>query len=664
VNYHVDYESFSLADLPKVGAYRYAEDPDAEILMVAVSAFEDEVLLWVPEEYRPYLTHESEKAEEMFARIEADPDALVWAHNAQFERAVTMFVDGPLSFMRNRPRDWRCTAALCRKAAIPDSLDKASKYLQLDDKKDSRGKALIRKFCVLQTAGKRKGSRLFPSEDPQAFEEFGQYCRQDVRTEKAIHVMLKPFELRGAALQTFLFDIELNDIGLPVNRVALVNAQKIVEEVEQDLATQFTAITGLGHGQKQAVKGWLHAKGLDLDNMQGDTIEAERARVETLELDGEGKQAAHALNLYDDLNYAATKKITTMLASSNNDCRVRGTLMYHGALTGRWSGRGVQPQNFKKPSIENTDMAYRMIEQGYSRDDLELLFGNPLEAVSSTIRHFIDAGEPIFDADYAGIEARIVCWLAGQDDALDRFRQGVDSYKVMAGMIYNVGQHLIDSQMRQLGKTVILGAGFQMGAPKFLDTCHQWGLTFVTKELAVKAVNMFRALYDKVVKLWGLTDKAARRAVAQPNMWHNAGDHLAFKTCLVGGRLYLLQKLPSQRVIAYAEPRIEADPEWGDSVTYYGQLPGKVIWGRIKMYGGKWVENATQAVAADVMAHGAINARREGYIIFTLIHDQALAFRKAGQTITEFCKHLTDLPMWATGLPLVAEGKVVPYYLK
>lgn len=665
--YHVDYESFSEAELSDVGAYRYAEDASTEILMLAIAKGDEEPMLWIAPRWRDAVPalHDIE-SEGLIAELRDDPEALVYAHNAQFERAMTMFCDSPIAFMRERPKQWRCTAAMARRAAVPDSLEKCGEYLDLAAKKDSRGKALIRKFSILQTAGKRKGERILPTDEPEAFKEFGQYCLQDVRTEQAIHKALAPFELKGpAVLDTFLLDIHLNDRGIPVNLPALRNARVIVDELMADRGAQFRALTGLEPTQREAVKGWLAAKGVALEDMQGDTLAEKIAELEQAERYDdplpERADALKCLRLYSELRFAAVKKVHTMLDCANADGRVRGTLLYHGAGTGRWSGKGMQPQNFKKPTIKHLKGAFEMLEKGCTAEDLDLLYGPPLEVISSCIRNFITA---TLDADYASIEARILPWVAGQEDALERFRKGEDSYKAMAGVIYNKKPQDVTPDERQLGKAAILGAGYGMGASKFQATCEQWGIP-ITSELAQRAIDSFRALHGKVKQFWYDCDNAAQRACAQTGRSFSAGGFVCFQARIVAGKKFLFCRLPSGREIAYADPKLENDPQFDrETVTYHGQVPGKAFWGRIKMYGGKWVENIVQGIAADIMAHGAGNVVRAGYDAFTLIHDQLLASYKPGQTVEEFVDLLTALPPWASGLPLKAEGKRCPYYAK
>ena len=103
-------------------------------------------------------------------------------------------------------------------------------------------------------------------------------------------------------------------------------------------------------------------------------------------------------------------------------------------------------------------------------------------------------------------------------------------------------------------------------------------------------------------------------------------------------------------------------------ITFWGQLEGKTMWGRVKTYGGKLVENITQAVAADLMSNGAINAQRTGIQIATMIHDQCLAYCRdadeAPKMLALLEKCLTTLPKWAEGFPVAVDGKITPYYRK
>lgn len=689
--FHLDYETFSEADLPAVGEYRYAEDDSTEILMASIARDGQKPLLWVNPKYDPFGIFGDEGAWELLEEAFRDPDALIYAHNAQFERAISMYrAMKDMGLPCPNPHQWRCTAAMARKAAIPDSLDQAGRFLQLETQKDTRGKALIKKFCQLQerkalrpTKKPRKPApadrygdaqvyRIMPDHEPEAFTEFCNYCRTDNVVEQAIHQKLLPFDLKGDSLQTFLLDIYLNDRGIAVNVPALENAKDIVDEILEGAYQEFFALTGYMPTQRQKCKEWLGDHGLPLENMQSGTI------TEALAKTPETHPARKVAQMYADLNFAAAKKVHSMLACVNKDGRVRGTLLYHGAGPGRWAGRLIQPQNFKKPTInsvrtkdtpkdqlDNTEIAFQMLCDNCSREDLEWMFGNALETIASSIRHFIKG--PFNDADYNAIEARIVCWLAGQEDVLDMYRNGRDLYKYMAGRIYNRPEEAIvnPSDEREVGKRTILGCGFNMGWEKFQSTCwDQYGIR-ISDELAQSSVKAYRDLCDKVEALWWACDKAARKAITAPGQVFRAGAKLSFCVQKINGIEFLVMTLPSKRAIVYPQPRLEPCVRFGKpatAITFYGNIEGRT-WGRVKTYGGKLVENATQGTAADVMSVGSQNAIADGYPIDTLVHDQALG-ENNGLPLQGFLDALTDLPAWADGLPIKAEGKQTPYYKK
>lgn len=286
------------------------------------------------------------------------------------------------------------------------------------------------------------------------------------------------------------------------------------------------------------------------------------------------------------------------------------------------------------------------------------------------------------DADYSAIEARIVCWLAGQEDALEEYRQGVDRYKRMASFIYGVPESEVNKHpQRFVGKQATLGCGFQMGPPKFRLTCMKMGGYDLPQGLEEKAVKAFRERHKAIVRLWAALDVAARQAinfkgdVFKPVPKHFRGENpntplptfqnLQFTCKDIKGMNFLLLILPSGRKLAYPKPKIVPSKRFEDStsVAFFGHILG-TKWGDVDTFGAKFLENATQAVAADVMVNGAHNCERAGYQIATLIHDECLTYQRQGQTAERLVELLTDLPEWSAGLPIAAEGAEVKFYKK
>lgn len=700
MTYHLDYETRSRADLKKVGAFRYAFDPSTEILCAAIARGDEEPLIWVPDG-----AASSVKAETLLYEISANPDVLVYAHNAMFEIAISTAL-WEKTFRCSPPRleQWRCTLAMARKAALPVSLDKCSETLGLSHKKDHRGAALIRKFSIPQ---KGTGEFTNPQDDPEAFQQFCEYCLQDVRVEREIHKKLRAFELDGVSLDSFHLTNRINARGFPVNIQALEKAKLLVEKETERLSAEFRKLTGINPTQRARVLEWLREHGYTENNLQSATLEE---FFETAEFDI-ATPLGQALDIRKQLSFTSLAKIPSMIACAGpHDNRVRGTLVWHGTGPGRLAAALVQPQNIKRPTIKGTQDAYRDLIEGAHADDLSLCYGPPLETISSCTRHFIDDnGAGFFNADYSAIQARTVCWLAGEESALQEYRNGVDRYCSMASVLYGypVSKKTHEFPERFVGKQIVLGCGFGMGSQKFRATCEKLGYKELPKGMEAKAVKTYRETHPNVVQFWKALEDAARNAINCPNRTFRAGAHISMRTTKTAGMLYLLIRLPSGREIAYPQPQLEPQLRWrektgeqefpdgskepiytqytrlnftsshvnqarridpeariSDTISFFGQIPGKASWGRITTYSGKLAENVTMGVEADMMNYGLRVAEDRGYEIASIIHDEALAYIKPGQTIQEFEECLTTKPSWAAGLPVISEGSVIPFYKK
>ena len=652
---HLDYETYSPLDLTEVGVFRYAEDPEAEILMCAVATETEGPFLLVNPKWESVRASDPEAAS-LVQRALHDKSEM-WAHNAQFEFAITRALSLQLGFFPPEIEQWRCTALLCRRAGFPAKLEKACEMLGLPQQKDARGKALIRKFSMPDS---KTGKRTLPTDDPEGFREFGEYCLQDVRAEMALHKALKAFAPTGDLLRAFTWDLKVNARGFKVDVPALRNAQEIIESIEAESGAEFLRMTGVAHTQREKARQWFIAHGLDLPDMQAATLGA-------VDLDKIPVEAGNALSLYSTLQYAAVKKVRTMLNCVCADGRVRGGLQFHGASTGRWSGRLVQPQNFAKPKKHHrkyTAGFFASLQMGFDRTALETLYGDCYGLISSSIRHFV-AG-PLFDADYSAIEARIWAWLSGQEDLLEEFRGEGKFYEWIASMMFGIPKNSIgeESYERQGGKVGGLGCGYQMGAKSLKTFAATIGVE-LTEAQSVDIVKRFRKVCDKLVILWDQIDYAIRNAIANPGNEYKAGKHLSYRVKTVGGIPYLLCRLPSGRNLAYPYPKMEENPyRKGElSPSFFGNIKGEA-WGRVFIFPGLALENADQGIAFDLMAFGGMNAEAAGYPVTNLVHDQALADVVPGKSIEGFSDALTVLPEWAKGLPLTAKGKITPYYTK
>lgn len=390
---HLDWETFSEVDIRDVGAYRYAFDPSTEILCAAMSFDNEEPVAWdcTMEEWETEFT-----CGEHLAALR-DPGVLIWAHNAMFESAICQaLLQKTFGIPAPSLDRFRCTMSLARRAALPGKLETLAETLGLKNLKDNRGKALIKKFSCMQPAKKptKKNPaglpvrRIFPKDDPQAFAEFVEYCRQDVRVEQEVGKKLAYFDdpINNA---NYTLDQKINARGVPVNLAALRHAQTLIDEETEIVSRKFRELTGFEVTQGAVFLAWLHSGGVHLDNLQAETIETFLSDFEEFSNE-DVTGAVYALRLKQSIAYASIKKVATMLACAGpHDNRIRGMMNHHGATTGRWTASLVQFQNMKRPTIKHSEDAYRDICAGMSREMLECCYGPVLEVISSCIRHFV-----------------------------------------------------------------------------------------------------------------------------------------------------------------------------------------------------------------------------------------------------------------------------------
>lgn len=680
--YHLDYETYSAADIRSVGAYRYAADPSTRILLCAITYGDNLPVVW---DNTDPDSDESQRAWRLIHEASTSSEP-VYAHNAPFEVAISTYC-WEKTFGCPPPvlERWRCTAAMCRRAAIPWSLAGAADFLGLDIKKDKAGSRLIQLFSVPQKGTPAMddmvtvdGARMSRAE---AWVMFREYCRRDVEVEREVHGRLKAFELTGTTLESFLFDLRMNDLGVPVDLPALRQARAVVQEYNEKLAVRFTELTGLAPSQTMAFTTWMKERGYGADDLQAATMEAWLERPELSE------PAREALGLRAALSFAAVKKIDSMIECACPDARVRGAFMWYGAVrTGRWAGRLIQPQNIRRPTITALDTCYDLIAAGAGLDALETLWDKPLEAVASVVRNFVRHEEHDFiDADFSQIEARVAGWVADDEGLLDQFRAGVDVYKVMASAIYDVDVAEVSKDQRFTGKTAVLGCGYGTGWKKFQVMTQNLGQP-LDDETCQLAVFKYRKARQPIVITWRQFGDAAVCAIRNPGEIYKAGEHVEFRYGRTGGFAALTMRLPSGRRLVYPHARVltkevtsdvlvenedgtittEQRTFTAESVSFYGPKQATAQWGEVETHGSKLFENSVQAIAGDFLTHGLLLAQDAGYEIPMVVHDQAIAYYRPDRMLTRerFVDLLTTVPAWAPGFPLKAEANVVRCYSK
>lgn len=648
---YLDMETFSRRAI-KNGPRNYAKG--AEILCLAWAIDDGPVHMWAPALYKLWLPPK--------ALVDAlNSPMRVVAHEHLFERAILDEVGVFYGLPTVPAGRWVDTMHQARMCNLPASLDGASKALNLEQQKCGSGKRLIRKFCIPVIPSKaHPRDRWAPFEAPEEFDALCDYCVQDVETMRALHRALP--RMPDVELPVEAVDSEINKRGIPVDVPTARKALKMLRNFEARMVKRFTDITGLAPSQTGSVTAWAK-KRCHIPNLQAATIDA------FLVGGGLEGDVYEALSIRRQLAKASTKKISTLLASET-DGRVCDTLIYHRASTGRWGGGGIQPHNFIRSTLKHPGIPFGLIETG-SLEWLESCYPDVMQAVADSLRLFIRApeGYAMFTGDLSSIEARVVCWLAGQQDILELYLRDADLYCVMAERIYGVPAAEIarlaaegdprGKQMRGLGKAVVLGCGYQMGKTKFRETCEgpQHRMK-VTQKLADKAVDTYRETYRQVSSSWSEIQKLSMEVVrtGEPQVFRNKVTlHMMnrprFKALVVD--------LPSGRSLYYPFPElgVNSKPNMSGPVLTFMGLNDKYQWVRMDTYGGKLVENIVQAISRDIIAYQVLRIEDCGYEVFLTVHDSIHALRPLGEGhIDEFLGLMREGPAWSKGVPLNSEG--------
>jgi DNA polymerase bacteriophage-type len=503
-------------------------------------------------------------------------------------------------------------------------------------------------------------------ESREEFERIFAYCRQDVLAEESLSNSLP--DLNETETRVYLIDQLLNERGFRLCRTSLDSALDLLRQESDRLNEELGYVTDgyvLKATERDNLKDWLRiSEGCDLDNTQKDYI------ASVLETRNLTENARKALEIMQDAGRSSTAKFVKMGHWICPDDRVHGGLLYHGASTGRWSGQGVQPQNFAKGDVKIADMekAWQIINTrdrkliestDFTFGGKKPSFGSVMDVLSAATRGAIIAseGNQLYVADYASIEARVLAWLADEQELMQLFRDGADIYCVMASEIYGYPCNKNDHpKERALGKVAILGLGYQMGWSKFVATVALMAHIDISDELSQRTVEAYRTKFWRIKQLWYDMESAAIRAV-RTRKPQQCGKVTWF---MYGTFLYC--ELPSGRRLAYPEAKLRMKTmPWGEekqALTYMGINSYSRQWQRQDSYGGLLVENADQAIARDLMAAAIVRCEDSGiYTPILSVHDEMIAEAKLGTgSVHEFEHLMSTCPDWATDCPVAAEG--------
>ena len=699
---YIDVETFSSVDIMSSGAYAYTESIDFEILILCYKI-----------NNRPIITVDlasGEKMSENFISMLLDPSFKKHAHNAAFERLCFRAVgyDVPIE-------QWECSAVKAAYCGLPLSLDNISKAMKLGEAaKDSEGKALIRYFSIPVKPTKINGGRTrnLPHHNPEKWEKYKAYCKQDVHAEYTILQILKDYNLPKFEHEMYNLDQLINDRGIKIDTKVAAGAIAIDTRNAAELYKEMQDLTGLANPNSPAqLKQWLSNQlGTEITTISKDALAILSKKA------GHGSVASEIIKLRAKAAKTSIKKYKAMIACLCLDGRAHGLFQFYGAnRTGRWAGRLIQLQNLPQNKIglnngwDEFDFIRKLVKDNDYRG-LYLMYDDLGSLLSQLVRTaFIpEEGKTFGVADFSAIEARVIAWLASEQWRLDAFDSHGMIYEASASKMFSVPLESISYKnesgekirgenydMRAKGKVAELALGYQGGVGAMINMGgDKMGLTKKEMKAIVKA---WREANPNIKDLWEDIEKCAILAVRKGK--EVISDYRGIKFKYDG--YVLMITLPSGRSLFYQQPLIVTetkyefkryDPEtkdydigWApksrilksdiqtgksrdvDKLVYMGMNQTTKIWERVDTYGGKLVENIVQAIARDLLAESLVKLDRAGFDIVMHVHDEVVCeiFKgAAAEELKIICGIMSEPIDWAEGLPLAADGYVTDYYKK
>ena len=654
----IDLETRSGADISKAGLYRYAEDPEFDILLFGVSVNHGPVEVYD-------LANNGTIPDEILAAL-SDNNVTKFAYNASFERIClsewlkryhpehfkSYGTEGDPVQEYLDPAGWKCTLVWAAYNGLPLGLDRVGAVLGFEEQKLKEGKELIKYFCCPCKPTKANGGRTWnlPYHAPEKWELFKKYNARDVQVELQIQERLSKYPVPDSLWEEYHLDQQINDRGIMVDQEMVSQALRIDEFSKCSLTARLQQITGLSNPNSvMQMKDYLAENGLETESLGKKDV---KALIQTAPED-----LAEVLGLRLQLAKSSVRKYEAMQNCVCFDGRCHGLYQFYGAnRTGRWAGRLIQLQNLPQNHMPDLEQARDLVKQG-DFEMLDMLYDSVPGVLSELIRTaFVPRpGYKFIVSDFSAIEARVLSHLAGEKWRAEVFRTGGDIYCASASQMFKVPveKHGQNSHLRQKGKIaeLALGYGGSVGALKAMGAIEM-GLS--ENELQ-PLVTMWRESNPHIVRYWWDVDEAVKETI-QKHAETKVGN-----VSFIARNGMLFINLPSGRRLAYVKPRIGENQFGGESVTYMG-IDANKKWSRIESYGPKFVENIVQAISRDILAYAM---KTLSYCsIVGHVHDELIIECSPDVSLEVICEQMGRTPPWLPGIDLRADGYQCPFYQK
>lgn len=680
---HLDFETFSEEDIRRTGAHRYAAHESTEVLMLYWAIDDGPISGWIPED-SPVMPQE-------LVQALRDPACAKFAFNATFERLIFRHVLN----MEIPIEQWRCTMVASYYLGFVGGLDMVLQQSGLQSRKDPRGQQLINTFS--KPAPRNHHAERYTSRNkPVEWEEFKQYCYNDVKVERELFHFLNSYHTMPEwDWERYRLDQIVNDRGAFADIKMAEGAFAIWETEKARLAQELRELTGLERISRGPFLKYLQDWGLPVETTQKAELLALMVSSFATE------EIREIISLWIEREGKAASKYAAVTRGACKDGRVRGMFQFKGASrTDRTAGRRLQLQNLKRSVASDAQIPYLVsaIESG----NAELLRMVAPEGVSSvlgtSIRHVIQAppGRSLVSYDLASIESVVLGWLSQCERVMETFRRGRDTYKVFAVEYFNQAYEEISRDQRNFSKPPVLGCGYMLGWKGLIAYAEGYGVE-MSEEDARRAVSTFRGMYPEISNFWTWIYDAIKYVI-------KTGDQLeGYRLTIDLKEDFLRIWLPSGRALSYFKPGVSAriapwteirdqngeevdlnllrqtfqvsDEElvrmgWASSndlienVSYMGtNLAGQ--WTRTFAHAGLFTENIVQSIALDILKDAISRMHQVGLEVVMEVHDEVVV--EVDDAYVEWAKQemhkaLTQLPPWAPDLWLGADGYVSKFY--
>ena len=583
--------------LSKMSTVQYVQDDEFKVWGVGVK-LNDEPTIWVS----------SDECKDFLEQIDWDDAALV-CHNTLFDAYILTQVFGV------HAKYYYDTAAMSRGLFPNESaaLKNVCKRLFPDDPMMRKGEELVN----------AKGVRDL---DPELDEVIGGYCIQDVDLTYAIYNKMchefpqSELDLMDLTVRMFV------EPKLTLDRTLLYTyKEQIAAETAQKIEASGTTREILASQQKFA--NFLDELGI--------TVPEKRSLRTGKMIPAFGKNDSAYIqmcNMYPQYKHVwdareAVKsrleetRAERLLQSVNPDGSFSVPLRYYAAHTGRFGGS-------EKINLQNLPRESKLRNAITCKDE-----------------------QLLFVADLSNIEARMLAWLAKEEDLLNSFAQGSDVYSEFASQIYGRPVTKDNKLERYVGKTAILGLGYGMGADKFKHTLKSGSPSVdVAKETALAIVQQYRATYYNIPRLWSVCKQLLFGMMDRTQIGNLYGPLSLSNNAIC---------LPNNMFLKY--PGLN----YVNGEFIYNGRNNSVI----RTHGPRVCENIIQALARIVITDQvlAVQSQVPEVDVVLTVHDEIVALgndQKPEETLDKIIAIMKKPPEWCSDLPLDAEGHFSKDYSK